>query len=131
MHVHDLKPPSPGTLADWSDVASLQQRMVETVQAMSVLAPEVGLARHVLEYDNDRRKQALARAMKAPLAGGESAAKAEAEARSNEAYAKEINMLSTQHTAAEQTVTQWESLKLKWETSRSLLSMQKETVRHL
>ena len=126
-----INPPSPATCADWSDVAGLQQKMTETVEAMSALGADVGMAKHVLEYDNDRRKRALARAMSAPLAGGESAVKAEAEARASESYGKELDALSKQSLAAEQTVMLWESHKITWETCRSLLSMQKEGMRRL
>lgn len=118
--------PSPHNLADWSDCAAIQKRMVEAVQEMERLSPETGMAKHVIEYDSDRRKQALARAMRAALAGGESAAKAEAEARASASYEKELSQLGVEHKMAEQTLKDWEVLKLKWETCRSLLSMQKE-----
>lgn len=118
--------PSPHSLADWSDCAAIQKRMVESVEEMQRIAPEVGMAKHVLEYDSDRRKQALSRAMRAALAGGESAAKAEAEARASDGYAKELSQLGVEHKMAEQTVMEWEASKLLWETSRSLLSMQRE-----
>jgi len=130
MHLDKLNP-SPSSLADWSDVAALQQRLAESVQRMSELAGDVGLAKHVLEYDGDRRKRALARAMKAPLAGGSSATAAEAEARASESYAKELAQLGVEHANAEQMVMDWEALRLQWETARSLLSLQRETVKHL
>ncbi len=125
MNIHELNK-SPGSIADWSDTAALQQRMIESVQEMERIAPEVGMAKHVLEYDSDRRKQALARAMRAALAGGESAAKAEAEARASDGYAKELSQLGVEQKMAEQTLKEWEVLKIKWETARSLLSMQRE-----
>lgn len=105
--------------------------MIEAVTELAALAPEAGLARQILEFSSDRRKQALARAMSAPLKGGAAAIKAEMEARNDSAYAAELNQLGKQHCAAEQTMTRWESLKIKWECARSLISMQKEAVRHL
>jgi hypothetical protein len=105
--------------------------MTETVAAMTALADDVGLARHVQNYDSDRRKRAIARAMAAALAGGDSAVKAEAEARASAGYAKELEQLSRESVAAEQTCAKWDALKITWETCRSLLSLQKETVRHL
>lgn len=131
MNLASIIPPTPSDVADWSDVAACQERMIEAVQALAALAPEVGLARHILEYDSDRKKQALARAMAAPLAGGSSAAKAESEARNDAVYAKELDTLARQHTAAEQTISRHDVLKIKWETSRSLLSMQRESVKRL
>lgn len=100
--------------------------MVEAVNEMERLSPETGMAKHIIEYDSDRRKQALARAMRAALAGGESAAKAEAEARASEGYAKELSQLGVEHKMAEQNLKDWEVLKLRWSTCQSLLAMQRE-----
>lgn len=118
-------------VSDWSEIASLQARMAETVTAMAQMAADVGMARHVTNYDSDRRKRALSRAMAAALAGGESAAKAEAEARASESYGKELAQLGKEDAAAEQTIMEWDALKIVWESCRSLLSLQKETAKHL
>lgn len=120
---------TPSDLADWSDVEALQRKMAGMAEEMAVLAPDVGRAKHVLEYDSDRRKQALARAMRAPLAGGDSAAKAEAEGRASEVYAKELSQLGLEHKMSEEILMSWEAAKIGWETCRSLLAMQRETVR--
>lgn len=117
---------SPSDIADWSDCAAIQKRMIESVEEMRKIAPEVGMAKHVLQYNSDRCKQALARAMRAALAGGESAAKAEAEARASEGYAKELSQLGVEHKMAEQTVMEWEAAKITWSTCQSLLAMQRE-----
>lgn len=131
MNISSLTPPTPASLSDWSDVSALQKQMIEAVQAMSGMADSVGLARHILSYDGDRRKRALARAMAAALAGDESAAKAEAEARASDPYAKELAVLGKEHQAAETQITDWECAKLRWETARSLLAAQREGIRHL
>ena len=131
MNASSIYPTQPTPAADWSDVAELQRKLIETVEAINGMANDVGLARHVCEYDSDRRKRALARAMSPALAGGDSAAKAEAEARASETYAKELNQLAKEHASAEQVITNWEAAKLRWETARSLLSLQKESMRQL
>lgn len=131
MKLSSIIPPTPGDVADWSDVEELQKRMANAVEAMGRLAADVGSAKTVLEFSSDRRKRALARGCAAALAGGESVAKAEAEARSGETYGKELAQLQKEHQAAEQIIMEWDALKLVWETCRSLLSMQRETVRHL
>ena len=123
--------PTPADVADWTDVLTLQKRMAETVTALAALVDDVGLARQVQAYDSDRRKRALARAMAAALAGGESAAKAEAEGRASEAYGKELAQLSKELTAAEQVTAQYDVLKIVWESCRSMLSVQKEAVKRL
>ncbi len=129
MNLNTIVPKTPGEVADWSDTSQLQQRMIEAVQEMEKTAPQVGLAHHVREYDADRRKQALSRAMRAALKGGDAVSKAEAEARASEGYAAELAQLSIEHKMAEQTVTEFNVLKLKWETARSLLAMQREAAK--
>ena len=124
-------PTNTNPTADWSDAATLQQRMVETVEEIASRASDTGLARHILEYDSDRRKRALARAMAPALAGGDSAAKAEAEARASATYTAELTQLGKEHQAAETTVLEFEAVKLRWETARSLLSLLKEQVKHV
>ena len=126
MNFPDTSPPH---AADWSDVAELQKRMADTVREMDSLADEVGLARQVREFSSDQRKRALARAMQAALAGGESAAKAEAEARGSDTYGKELEILSRQLTAAEQIIAKWDVLKITWESVRSMLAMQREATK--
>lgn len=120
---------TPSSLADWEDVASLQKRMVETLQVMSALTNQVGIAKHVIEYDSDMRKKALSRAMAPSLVGGASASKAEAEARASDIYSKEMTVLAKRHEAALTTVEEYSVLKIQWETCRSLLSMQKEALK--
>jgi hypothetical protein len=69
--------------------------------------------------------------MAAPLAGGSSAAAAEAEGRASEAYTKELNQLGKEHAAACQVVSEYDALRLMWQTAQSLLAMQRETMRTL
>jgi hypothetical protein len=98
---------------------------------MSAMSASVGAAKHVIEYDGDRRKTALARSMAVSLAAGCSAAKADSGARASDGYAKAMTAIGKQHQAALTEVERYQCLKLQWETARSLLSMQKEAVKHL
>ena len=130
MNIRTLVQPKPD-VADWSDVAALQQRLAETVERINAMASDVGMAKHIMEYDGDMRKKALGRAMAAPMAGGASAAKAEAEARASESYAREMVVLAKSHQLAEQTVMEYEALRLVWDTARSLLAMSREQIKSL
>lgn len=112
-------------MADFSETFELQRRLNEALDEMTAITDDVGLARQVREFSGDRRKRALGRAMQAALSGGESASKAEAEARASEPYGKELQQLAKELTAAEQTIARWDVLRIKWETARSLLSVQK------
>lgn len=117
--------------ADFSDTAHLQKQLSDAADAIASMADEIGLAKHILEFSSDRHKRALARAMAAPLAGGSSHNKAEAEARASESYGKELDVLASQHKAAEQTIMKYDAMKIRWETARSILSLLKEQVRQL
>lgn len=122
---------TPADVADWSDAAALQKRMVLAVENLSSMAVDCGRARQVREYDSDRRKRALSRAMAAPLAGGESAAKSEAEARNSESYSKELNQLAAEYEAAEAVLIEFDVKKLEWSTCQSLLAMEREAVKRI
>ncbi len=122
-------PPQP--ISDWQDVTDLQRRMTEAVDSINAMAGDVGMAKHVIEYDSDRRKKALSRAMLPALMGGDSAAKAEATARASELYSRELEVLGKEHVIAMQTVSEFEALKLLWQTAQSLLAMQRESAKLL
>jgi hypothetical protein len=130
MNIKTLHPPRPD-VSDWTEVASLQQRLATTVEQINAMAADVGMAKHIIEYDSNRTKKALARAMAAPLAGGSSAAAAEAEGRASEAYTKEMAQLGKEHAAACQVVSEFEALRLVWDTARSLLAMSREQIKTL
>lgn len=104
---------------------------MSAIQRLAALANDVGAARTIQEFSSDRRKRALARACAAALAGGESAAKAELEARADESYGRELAQLQKEHQAAEQVLTEWEVTKLSWSTAQSLLAMMRESVKRL
>ena len=120
---------SPPTVSDWSDVAVLQRRLAEAAESLGEMCKRVGEAKHVIEYDSDRRKRALACAMKRSLDRDESAAKSEAEGRASAEYFKQMKQLGKEHEAAVTVLTEWEVEKLKWETARSLLAMMREQVK--
>jgi ribulose kinase len=111
--------------ADYSETMALQRRLSEAADEMAAITDDVGRSRQIREFSSDQRKRALGRAMQAALAGGESTSKAEAEARASEPYGKELAQLAKELTAAEQTLARWDVLRIKWESARSLLSVQK------
>lgn len=118
-------------MSDFSESFELQRRLSEHADALTAMADDMGLAKQVREFSGDRRKTALARAMAAPLAGGDSVAKAEAEGRASELYNKELKQLANEMTTAEQVIARWEALRIQWESARSLISMQKSQMNQL
>lgn len=125
------KPPAPANACDWSSVADLQQELVKTVEAMDRLVDEYGMARQILEFSGEQRKRVLAVAASPLIKAGQSASAAEIEARSSEPYKAALKQLATEFQAAEAAVAGWTVLKLRWETCRSLLSIQKEGMKQL
>ncbi len=133
MNVAALKPPEPPahTLADWSEVQALQERMVESVEEMTRLAGDVAVARQIKDYNSELRKRVLAVAAAPLMKAGSSATAAETEARASDPYRVALDQLAKQLATAEQTLATWEVLRLRWETARSLISLQKEGMRTL
>lgn len=105
--------------------------MVETVEAMKAMVGQVAIARQVKEYNGEQRKRILAIASAPLLLAGRSATASETEAKAGEPYRVALEQLGKQLVAAEETTLKWDTLRLRWETCRSLLTMQRETIKQL
>lgn len=116
---------------DSSVIATIEQRMKDCTRRLHALAPMVGSAKQVREWSADMRKMALSIEMAKHLKSGESAAAAECLARASDAYAGQMATLATQYAEAEKTLAQWTAEQASFDACRSLLSMQKETMRQL
>ena len=125
--------PSPpaGQLADWTDVAELQRRMADTLQQMESMIGQMAIARQVKEFSTEQRKRLLAVAAFPLIKVGGSATASETEAKAGEPYRVALEQLGKQLVAAEETTLKWVTLRLRWETCRSLLTMQRETIKQL
>lgn len=119
------------TSADYSTIEQISERLVESSTAISMMADRVAKARHIKEYDSDRRKRALSCAVVDFLTAGDSATAAEHKARASASYAESMKAHGQALEAAEAVITEWEAAKIKWETARSLLSVQKSLVANL
>lgn len=130
MKVNDPNPASAGK-ADASDVYEAQRRMTESADRLSEMTGDEALARTVIEYNSDRVKRALARAMGPALKGDSAVNRAEAEARASATYKAEIDQLFKEFQSAQTTHCEWEAARVSWETARSLLSMMKSTIQNV
>lgn len=119
------------TSADYGSIEEISARLVESATLLGNMAERVAKARQCRDYDGDRRKRALSSVVTDFLLQGESAAAAEHKARASEGYAEAMKNLAATLIAAEREITEWEVTKLKWETARSLLSVQKSLVANL
>jgi hypothetical protein len=95
------------------------------------MAEESGMARTIVEYDSDRRKNCLARHALKHIKAGESAAAADTLARSDPAYDAELQGFFDQFSQAQATLKKEEAEKCSWETARSLLARMRETIKTL
>lgn len=109
---------------DHSDIAAIQERLVEASDALAAMVDEVAKARQIKEWDGERRKAALSSQV-APLLVNNSAAAAEHQARASDAYHKAMHALGTDLYAAEKSILKYETTRIRWESARSLLSIAK------
>lgn len=122
-----------GIKADYSTVEELQRRMVEQCDCLDNLVEAVAKARQIQDYSSDRKKNALATFVcrEQDKEKGLSVSMAEHRARCNKGYEARMLELTKEDLEAETLTTQWEVHKLRWETARSLLSIQKQLVTNL
>jgi hypothetical protein len=130
-------------IADNDEINVVKRRLEEARNTLHRLAPLVGAAKQVREYDSDRRKNLLAKYAMMALTNARkvrensglitaplrSVASAEMEARANQSFQEEIEGLAAQREASEKTIAQWDAAFASYEAARSLLSMEKETLR--
>jgi hypothetical protein len=93
------------------------------------MVADVGDAKMVSEYDAERRKAALSRAvMKAFKEGADSTAKAEHMARTSPAYEADLRTLANNLANAEKVRTDYETLKIRIDALRSRISATKSAI---
>lgn len=117
--------------ADYSETIAIQRQLSDCVNKLNAMAGRVALARHVREYDSDRRKRALAIAAMPLLKAGASSAAADTEARASGPYEAAMIQLGKEFVAAEKALAEWDALRIQIEVARSLLSMQKASMTNL
>lgn len=119
--------------SDFSDIDQLSEALMEVSNTMADMAKAAAAARQIREYDGDRRKRALSLAVRDAMhaAPNLSATAAEHIARSSDSYGAAISTLATELRSAEGALSQWEAMKVRFESLRSLLSIQKQLVQNL
>lgn len=117
--------------ADYSETLAIQRQLSDCVNKLNAMAGRVALARHVREYDSDRRRRCLAIAALPLLKAGLSSAAADTEARASAPYGESMKQLGVELVAAEKTLAEWDAIRIQIEVARSLLSMQKASMTNL
>lgn len=104
---------------------------MESADKLSAMAGQVALAKQIREFESDRRRRALALATVPFLKAGDSHARAETEARATDEYRDAMIKLGAELQKAEAIIMDYEATKIKWESARSLLAMQRDMVKNL
>lgn len=118
-------------MTDSGEIYRIEKRLKQCTTRMLEMTTAVGSAKQVREYDSDRRKNLLARYVLPYLKAGHSATAAEGYARAEAAFETALEALSEQRGAAETTIASWEAVHAEHDALRSLLSMQKESLKTL
>lgn len=113
---------------DFEELSKATRELEKLSLQLSAMVPKVADARTILEYDSDRRKSALSRAVLAAFRGGASStSQAEHEARANPKYEQDMKDLASAYMAAERVRTEYEVTRIKIDTLRTLVSAAKAT----
>jgi hypothetical protein len=115
-------------MSDFEELSKATRELEKLSIQLAAMVPSVADARTVLEYDSERRKAALSRAvLTAFKAGATSTSHAEHEARASAKYEDDMRGLATDYTKAERTKTEFEVIRIKVDSLRTLVSAAKLT----
>lgn len=107
---------------DFHDLASVQGQLHEISQNILALVPDVAKARTVAEYDGDRRKRILARAMRPHFRAKKSATESEQLARADEECEKELDQCRADYQTAQETLEHNRALYCQFDAMRTIAS---------
>lgn len=118
-------------MIDDKEIRDLQEKMQETLGRIRKLAPLVGMARQVKEFNPDQRKNILAAEQIAFIQRGESVAASETLGRSSPIYMEKFRELGKSYADACGTIAEWDAQFARLDALRSMLAMTRETMRTL
>lgn len=113
-------------LTDSHTIAKAQKQMNETALAIAKMTPDVADAKTIKEFNSDRLKRAFSVAVVEFLPTAGSVSAAEHLARAGKPYGTNLHDLSEQYKAALRVIEQHEGLKVKFESARSILAVERQ-----
>lgn len=120
---------APPQAPDITDLANTTREADRLSNKLILMRDELADARMVVEYDGERRKAALSRAVLAAFkAGADSTARAEHEARSSAKFEEDMRNLSNAYAKAEAVRIDYETTGKRLEVLRSMLSTQRSLI---
>jgi hypothetical protein len=108
---------------DFSDIATLQAEIYACLDKQDKMRDEFAVARQIAEYDGERRKMLLAKAVQD--APGKSIAEREVNARASQAYYDALTVLAGAYIDSQRVISRYHGLQSKMDALRSILSTQK------
>lgn len=113
-------------LTDQDTIAKAQKQMNQTALEIVKMSPDVADAKTIKEFNGDRLKRALSVAVEEHIFKAGSVSGAEHLARAGNLYGTSLNDLSEQYKAALRVIEQHEALKIKFESARSILAVERQ-----
>lgn len=114
------------SLTDQDTIAQAQKQMQKCALDLQKMANDVADAKVVKEFNSDRLKRALSVAVEEHIFKAGSVSGAEHLARAGKLYGTSLNDLSEQYKAALRVIEQHEALKVKFESARSILAVERQ-----
>lgn len=111
-------------MTDIHDMARVMLRLEDAAAELASMTDDVAKARQINTWDSERRRAALSKCV-APLLATNGVSAAEHIARAMPEYVNAMRLLQTDLYEAEQTIAKYEAIKCKWESARSIMSMQR------
>lgn len=113
---------------DFEDLSKATRELEKLSIQLSQMVSKVADAKTVLEFNSDRKKAALSKAvLLAFKAGANSTSRAEHEAMGSAKFEQDLNDLSSQYAAAERVKTEYEVVRIKVDALRTLVSAARAT----
>ncbi len=113
-----------GQSLDSDDVERIISQLESSRDELAGMVEAVGHAKQIKEWDAERRRAALSKQV-APLLASMGVSAAEHSARASAEYVNAMRLLQVDLFTAEKTLAKYEAIKCKWESARSILSMQR------
>ena len=117
---------------DWSDLANNMREAERLSIKLTSMVESMADARMVIEFDTERRKSALSRAVIAAFkSGADSTSRAEHEARSSVQFEEDMRTLAKHYAAAERVRLDYETTRIRLEVLRSSQSTLREQFKEI
>lgn len=111
-------------MSDFSDILRITAELESARDELGRMADQVAKAKQIREWDSERRRAALSREV-APLLVSMGVSAAEHSARASESYVNAMRLLQRDLYEAEQMLAKYEAVKCRWESARTMASLQK------